>query len=242
MVVTNSESVTRVYQSRQDDAFRQQLILDHIEYAHQVMHSLLLHIPPGVDQENLISAGMLGLTEAANNFDSSKGVNFKSFAFLRIRGAVVDEIRRNSPLPQKLLGQISEMRSVIERLDPPVTPEMISRELGCSVEKVEECLAATRVCSPKSWDEVGGFASYAIARDDENPANHAEKQELVKVLADCLEELPERDRAVIIMYHLEQMLLKEIGEVLGLSESRTSRVLARAEFTLRQMIESQSSK
>ena len=237
MAVTKSKkTASDIYRSRQDDAIREKLILDHIEFVHQVLHTMLPHLPPGVDFENLTAAGLLGLTEAAQNFDLTRGVKFKSFAYLRIRGAVVDELRSNSPLPQKMLKQISEIRAAIEHLEPPVTAEMISDATSLSIEVVEESLAAMRVCSPQSWDEVGGFANVALSMEDNSPSKRLEREELVEELADGIEQLPERERAILAMYHVEQMLLKEIGKALGISESRTSRLLARAEYNLRQIM------
>ena len=228
----------KVYQSRQQEVDREKLIVDHIEYARQVIYSMLPGLPSNVDVENLVSAGLLGLTKAARNFDFKKGVQFKSFAYKRIRGEVVDELRRNSPLPQKMLKRIGEIRNVIEQLEPPVTAGMISEEMDLSVEEVEDCLASMRIGMPQSWDEVGGFASIAVSHEESNPTNRLEKQEMVEVLASCIQQLDERERNIVIMYHNEQMLLKEIGKTLGISESRTSRLLAKAELHLRQMFES----
>ena len=226
----------RAYKDAQAGQQRDQLIMEHLEYAYQILGSMTPSLPAGVDKENLKAAGVLGLIEAAQNFDASRGVSFKTFAFRRIRGAVVDELRRNSPLPQKIMNQISQVRKAVETLPPPVTPESISETTGLSVEQVDECLVAMRVAMPQSWDEFSGLADQHTT-ESLNPSTRMEKEEQISRLASCIEKLPERERHVIMMYHLDGLRLKEIGEVLGVSESRLSRILAKAEFRLRQYVE-----
>jgi len=231
------EVAARAYKKAGVDNQREQLVLDHMEYAQQVIGSMTPNLPAGVDIDNLQGAGLLGLIEAAGNYDSQRGVSFKTFAFQRIRGAVVDELRRNSPLPQKLLKQISQIREAIEKIEPPVLIEEISKLTGMDEDQVEECMAAMKVGAPQSWDEIGGFTSqHGIAHNDD-PAIRAEHEETISRMADHIQQLPERERNVLIMYYMDNMLLKEIGIVLGISESRTSRVLTQAEFRLRQLME-----
>ncbi len=102
-------------------------------------------MPAAVDQENLEGAGLLGLVEAAQHFDPTRGVSFKTFAYRRIRGAILDELRRNTPLPQKILRQISQVRRICETLRSPVTPEMIQELTGMSEAEVERTLEAMRL-------------------------------------------------------------------------------------------------
>ncbi len=234
MVIRNIEGAAKAYEAKQAASDREQLILDHIEYTQAVLSSITSNLPANVDKDNLNAAGLLGLTEAAHSFDESRGVNFKSFAFPRIRGAVIDELRRISPLPQKMMSRVKLVRDAIEWLTPPVTPEAIADATGLTVDEVEDAFAAMKVSMPQGWDEIGGFAVTQV----DGPDAQVEKKELVEQLADAIEQLPNRERMVLTMYYMESMLLKEIGVVLGISESRTSRVLASAEFRLKQKFES----
>lgn len=233
MVVKSKRVVARRYKANQDEQDREALILDNMQFAQKIVSSMIPHLPAGVDKDDLYSASLLGLTEAAHKFVATRGVSFRTFAYPRIRGAVVDQLRKNSQLPQKVLKNIRIIREAIESIEPPATPELISQATGLTENQVEESLCAMKICTPESWDEIGGFSYRTV----ENPALHAENGEILEQMADCIELLPEREKTVLIMYHLDSMLLKEIGEVFNISESRASRVLTRAELRLRQFLE-----
>ncbi|MDB4640747.1 sigma-70 family RNA polymerase sigma factor [Pirellulaceae bacterium] len=233
MVVKSKRVVARRYKANQDEQDREALILDNMQFAQKIVSSMIPHLPAGVDKDDLYSASLLGLTEAAHKFVATRGVSFRTFAYPRIRGAVVDQLRKNSQLPQKVLKNIRMIREAVESIEPPATPELISQATGLTENQVEESLCAMKICTPESWDEIGGFSYRTV----ENPALHAENGEILEQMADCIELLPEREKTVLIMYHLDSMLLKEIGEVFNISESRASRVLTRAELRLRQFLE-----
>jgi RNA polymerase sigma factor for flagellar operon FliA len=191
--------------------------------------------------ENLEAAGVLGLVEAAQQFDEARGVPFKGFAYNRIRGAILDELRRNCPLPQQMLQQIAIVRNAMESLDPPVTIEMVATATGMSQESVASCMTAMRLTRPQSWDETS-FGQQAVGdKNRDDPQAVADDRELKSVLADCIELLPRQERITVTLYYMEDMRLKEIGKVLGLSESRISRILASAQDRLKVLIRSKTS-
>ncbi|MDB4756287.1 sigma-70 family RNA polymerase sigma factor [Mariniblastus sp.] len=233
MVVKSKHFAARRYKANQAEQDREQLILDNMQFAQKILSSMTPHLPVGVEKENLYSAALLGLTEAAHKFDETRGATFPTFAYPRIRGAIVDELRKNSQLPQKVLRNIRLIREAIEQIAPPATPISIAEATGLTEDQVEESLCAMKVNSPENWDEIGGL-SYGTS---ENPAVHAENKEILAEMADCIELLPDREKTILIMYHLESMLLKEIGAVFHISESRASRILTRAELRLRQLLE-----
>ncbi len=225
------DSATNVYRDAAKKQKRDKLVLDHLEYVRQICGTLAKRLPDIVDLPNLQSAGTVGLIEAAQSFDESRGVAFKTFSYPRIRGAIIDEIRRNSPLSQRIMTAVSKVRTAIENMEPPATPESISEATGLGVEEVEECLAAMRIANPQSWEESGKMPGKTI-----HPETRLEHEEQKQLLADAIEQLPKRDRSVVQMYYQEELRLKEIGVILGISESRVSRVLARAELQLRECI------
>ena len=188
-----------------------------------------------MDGENLKSAGVLGLIEAAQKYDEQRGVSFETFSYPRIRGAIVDELRRNSPLSQRILKRISMVRSAMEALEPPVSPEMLARETGMSMDDIEECLEAMQLTRYQSWDSLNESGDRSEVGRTENPASRMEHEETLSSLADCIEKLPDRERLVLTLYHEKNLRLKEIGEVLNISESRVSRVLSKAQFRIREM-------
>jgi RNA polymerase sigma factor FliA len=218
-----------------EDAVRQQkrdeLVLEHLEYVRQICGTFARRLPEWVDLQNLHSAGVVGLIEAAQNFEESRGVAFKTFSYPRIRGAIIDEIRRNSPLSQKVMGMVTKIWAALESIEPPATPEMIAAKTGLTLEEVEEGLAASRIIMPQQLDER------AFQRQpNDHPGTGIERQELIKAIADAVESLPERDRLVVTMYYHEGLRLREIGTILGVTESRVSRILTRAELALREAV------
>ncbi len=212
---------------------RDELILNHLWLVRHLVGKLAARLPPGVDVDNLESAGLLGLVEAAQRFDTNRGVDFKAFAALRIRGAMIDEARRNSPLPQELLQYVKLVSRAQERLTPPITIEALAAETGLSEDQVLDALAAIPLTQVKSFDPAADELSQ-ITEDVSSSA--MEREDEWRLLADAISSLPERERLIVTMYYKEDLRLKEIGEILGLSESRVSRLLTAAQFQLREYV------
>ncbi len=210
---------------------RDELVLGHLEYVRQICGTIAKSLPGWVDVQNLQSAGIVGLIEAAQNFVESRGVAFKTFSYPRIRGAIVDEIRRNSPLSQKVMNQVTQIRAAIEIIEPPATTELIAQKTGLTIQEVEGGLTAARIICPQSWND----RSHSNV-ESETPEAGLEKAERLRLFADAIECLPKRERLVVQLYYLEELRLKEIGVVLGVSESRVSKILAKAELSLRENI------
>jgi RNA polymerase sigma factor FliA len=185
-----------------------------------------------MDVENLTSAGTLGLVEAATKFDPERGSKFESFAFARIRGAVLDELRRNCPLPQHLLERVALVRKAYRELPPPVSREALAAATGLSSAELGDCLTAMRMTRMLSWDRLADLAPAQLHQSSERPEAALDQAEQKKLLAEAIAALPERERLVVTLYYLEDLRLKEIGQVLELSESRVSRLLSAALFDL----------
>jgi RNA polymerase sigma factor for flagellar operon FliA len=227
------------YRSAVQDQQRDEMVVAHLPLVRHILGRLVASLPGGVDVESLESAGILGLVEASLQFDSTRGVPFKSFAYPRIRGAILDELRRNCPLPQHMLQAVAKVRSAAEVLEPPVTPELLAEHTGMTVDEVAACLEAIRLTRPCQWDESleRGLARRDGLGDPQAEVEHRESREL---LAECVTRLPEQERLVLTLYYLEDLRLKEIGRVIGLSESRVSRILSKAELRLREYVQERS--
>jgi len=196
-----------------------------------ILGRLVAQLPPGVDVENLESAGTLGLVEAANKFDPERGIKFETYAYTRIRGAILDELRRNCPLPQHVLERVARVRKAYETLAPGATVEELATAAGLRVDEVADCLAAMRLTRMTSCED-GDSLDARVPDRTEPPDTLAERVEEKQLLADAIETLAERERLVVTLYYMEDLRLKEIGTLLGLSESRVSRVLSAALFRL----------
>lgn len=222
---------TQKYQAVSARQTRDELILRHLPLVRHTLSRLLAFLPSGLDVENLESAGTLGLVEAAGKFDPERGVKFETFAAWRIRGAVLDELRRNCPLPQHLLERLGRVRQAYQELPPPVTIEALATATGLTADEVTDCLTAMRMTRMVSWEALSE-ARQTRATTADPPEGTAEFEDQKRLLAQAVTELPERERLVVTLYYLEDLRLKEIGEVLKLSESRVSRLLNAALHTL----------
>lgn len=212
------------------------LIIEHIDYVGRILSTMAFKARNEEQRENLHAAGLLGLVQAANKFQSNKGVPFTTFAYPRIRGAILDELRKMSLIPQQTLKLVSTLKEAYTQLKPPVTPEKLSQYTGLSPLQIEEGLEAIRFLSPESWSDFSTIVYRPTHSDNVTPLDEAERAEMKEILADSMLELPERERLVITLYYYESLNLAEIGAVLDLSESRISRILASARFRLKELV------
>ena len=231
------ESATKAYQRASAGALRDQLILDNVDYVRKILSTLTVGLPAHCDRENLEQAGIVGLVETANSFDPTRGIQFRTYAFPRIRGAIVDEMRKNSPVPQQMLEYVRQVREAYEKLSGPVTPEMLADQTGLPMAKIQQVLEAMRFMKPQNWNDLFCNIHSSWQNSPDAPGAELEAQEMKRLVADCIEKLPERERLVLTLYFTEDLTLLEIGTVIGISESRVSRILATAKFRLKEMIE-----
>ena len=208
---------------------RDQLVVKNLPFVRHILSKLLNQLPRGIDAENLESAGVLGLIEAASQFDAGRKVEFRTFAYQRIRGAILDELRRNCPLSQQMLQRLSTLRQIRSELDENAPVEEVAAAAGMTVEEVTQCLRGERLTRPERWNDSFRVRGHVGDNDD---ITAMERREMQEVLADGIETLPERMRVAVALHYNEGLKLKEVGQVLGLSESRVSRVLDSARAKL----------
>jgi RNA polymerase sigma factor for flagellar operon FliA len=230
--MTGPSGTVRAYQRTAEMQRRDDLILGHLPLVKHVIGRLLGDLPASADAENLESAGVLGLVEAASKFDPTRNAQFKTFAYLRIRGAIVDELRRNSPLPQHVLARVTLVRKAYRTLPHPITVEALVAATGLTEDEVADALAAERFAKTTSWDQTAEPNALEPAVTAEPPEDEAERAERAAQLTAAIEALPQKERTAVTMYYREDMRLKEIAAVLNLSVSRVSRLLSKALFEL----------
>ncbi|MCA8998157.1 MAG: sigma-70 family RNA polymerase sigma factor [Planctomycetaceae bacterium] len=211
------------------------LIESHLSFVKKILGRMVVDLPPGVDRENLEGAGVLGLVESARRFDPQHGVPFSTFAYPRIRGAILDELRRNCPLPQEVLADWSRISQTIRQAGSPMTLKQIAQQTSLPVARVEKCLSAIRMAHPESWSD-----DLTPQDEREDTSSNLSREEEAARLADAMEQLTEQERIVVTLYHYKELTLRAIGEVIGLSESRVSRILAAAELRLKQLCQKHS--
>jgi RNA polymerase sigma factor for flagellar operon FliA len=224
---------TRAYQDTLARQQRDDLVLEHLDLVKHILGRLAVRLPSSVDVENLEAAGMLGLVEAADRFDPQFETEFRTFAFSRVRGAILDELRRNCPLPQRVLENWHTIQTHFSHVEQFSTEE-IAAKTGLTTAEVDECLQSISLTRFTSLgDEI--VACRADERLAESPDEQIERREDLSILADCILELPRQPRLVLTLYYLEDLKLREIAEVLSLSESRVCRLVQHAEESLRRL-------
>lgn len=228
---------------------RDELVVQFLPLVKYVVARLPVTMPATLDRDDFYSVGVVGLMHAAATFDPGRGASFKTFAFTAIRGAILDEIRKHDPVPRsrrdrlrKLDRARSELYGILGRA--PALEE-IAEHMGIGLDELDQDLLAQHTCRVLSFDEHSGgpgrsgesgtltLAGMLVSGEHPDPQDIAIQTELKEDLARCISELPEVDRHVIVLYHYERLYLKEIGEVLGVSESRVSQILSRAIERLR---------
>ena len=185
---------------------------------------------------------MLGLIQAADSWDPGRGLQFSTYAYPKIRGAILDELRRLDFLPRGRRERIRDVDRTVARLEQergsPPTPEEIASELDLSMEELDEALVSARLALRTSLDDgapgEAGAQLGALLSDpkSDDPVGSAEWEEMKQLLIAAIEELPDQERTVIMLYYGEELLLKEIGEVMGVTESRVSQIHGRALYRM----------
>ena len=218
---------------------REKLILEYAPLVKVVAGRLSMYLGYNVEYEDLVSYGIFGLIDAIDKFDSLKEVKFETYASLRIRGSILDQIRKMDWIPRTIRQRQKKIDAVIHEIEQntgrQATDDEIAVGLGISSEEYldwQSQMKITGVVSLNEFMEQGSDVSQDTGRHTaarfEAPEEHVEKEELTKVLGEALELLTEKEKMVITMYYYEDLTLKEISNVLEVSESRVSQLHTRA--------------
>jgi RNA polymerase sigma factor for flagellar operon FliA len=208
----------------------------------RLAYHLIARLPANVEVGDLIQAGLIGLMDAARNFDDDAGVQFETYASQRIRGAMLDELRDADWLPRHLRKSMRALETAISRLEHRFgrnpTDSEVASELQMSLAEYQTLLADCRGHQLIYYDEFdddghGDLREQLAADASANPAEALSDADFRTALITAIEALPERERLVMALYYDEEMNLKEIGAVLGVTESRVSQLHSQAVARLR---------
>jgi RNA polymerase sigma factor for flagellar operon FliA len=224
-------------------ALRDQVIRENLGLVRQVAQRF--HVGPSspVDMADLLQYGVLGLIDACEKFDESKGTSFQSYARFRIRGSILDGLRHLDFLPRSVRRKRRELAAATQRVEQQhgaaASLEDIAEEMDASADEIQEILATMRGATLASVEEIterGGEAELAEAMGAalaEGPEDTLDRSEVKALIVRAIEGLPEKERMVLSLYYYEDLTMREVGEVLGVTESRVSQLHAKALGRLR---------
>ena len=226
------------------DEARNSLMLRYLPLVKYLSGRVTERLPSSVDTEDVMSAGVLGLLEAINRFDPSWGVKFETYAYTRIRGAMVDELRKMDWAPRSVREKGKKLEQTLNHLESKLGRQPseveIAEALDITFEEYHQMAMEADSASIYSLDQEivahsGGGTLYNILPQPEavSPSAQVEQQELKELLVREIERLPEVQKLVIALYYYEELTMKEIGEVLNLSESRISQIHSKVVSMLR---------
>ncbi len=234
------------YRRTGDKALRDRLILTYAPLVKYVAGRLGSGLPSHVDDEDLVSYGLLGLIGAIERFDPSRAIKFETFAISRIKGAIIDELRSLDWVPRSVRARAREIERAIASLEASLgrapTDEEIADKLGISPDELDDTLSEISRSSIAALDELwspsGGGDQVALIDTIEDvhgprPAAALAESEVREAVAEAIARLPEREKLVITLYYYEELTLREIGDVLGVTESRVSQLHTKAILRLK---------
>ena len=236
------------YSQKQDSETREALIIEYVPLVKLVSGRLSMYLGYTVEYEDLVSYGIFGLIDAIDKFDYRKGIKFETYASLRIRGAILDQIRKMDWIPRSVRQKQRQIDAAITKLegaeDKTATDEEIAKELDISLEEYYVWQGQTKVTGIASIDEFVEQGIEVRAFDhqkhaDNEPEQVYEKEELKNLLKESLDKLTEKERMVVVLYYYEELTLKEISSVLEVSESRVSQLHTKALQKMKQILGSQ---
>jgi RNA polymerase sigma factor for flagellar operon FliA len=220
------------------------LISDNIDLVKRIAHHLSARLPSNVEIDDLFQAGMIGLLEAAGNFDPAKGASFVTYAGIRIRGAMLDEVRKIDWTPRSVYRKYREVSNMIRSIEAetgrPAEGQEVAAGLGISLDEYHAILRDTTGCRLFSLEETleePGFGKDVPGSKLPTPDQVFSRNEFRQDLAAAVARLPERESMVLSMYYERELNLKEIGAVLGVSESRVCQIHGQALLRLRAMVD-----
>jgi RNA polymerase sigma factor for flagellar operon FliA len=230
------------YTAIQNDQGHDDLVTRHAGLVKRIAYHLMSRLPPNVQADDLIQAGMLGLLEASRNYDPTQGASFETYAGIRIRGSMIDEIRRSDWTPRSVhrkARMVSDAMREIENAEGRDARDVeVAEALNLSLKEYHQILKDSTGSRVFSLDELTAVGEINITpatgkNTYEGPFEGLQKDAFKNALAEAIAGLPERERLVISMYYDDELNLREIGQVLGVSESRVCQIHSQATLRLR---------
>lgn len=242
------EELLQKYHMSKEESVKHELVLANLPLVKYLAGRLMVRLPAGIDQEDLESYGIFGLLEAVEKYNPDLGVSFKIYAQSRVKGAMIDEVRKLNWAPRAVWQKIRQLNDTKEKLQKEyggdVTDEMLAKAMGIDLSQLHKLASQSHMLYPASLDEN------VLRTEDEpmrlvefirdpaspDPQETVEKEEGRRLLVKAVSELEEKDQLLLSLYYQEKLTLKEISKVLEVSESRVCQLHTRAIDRLRKKV------
>lgn len=231
------QKIWEEYSKKKTPELREKIIIEYAGLVKLVAGRLSMYLGYNVEYDDLVSYGIFGLIDAIDKFDYTKGYKFETYASLRIRGAILDQIRKMDWIPRSIRQKQRKLENAYQSLEKRygknVTDDELARELDITVEELEDWQNQTKITNIISLDEfldqgAESKSEQYFATTFDQPESIVEKQELKEILIKVLDTLTEKEKKVIILYYYEDLTLKEISKIMEVSESRISQLHTKA--------------
>jgi RNA polymerase sigma factor for flagellar operon FliA len=220
------------------------LVVEHEPLVKRIAFHLMSRLPASVQVDDLIQAGMIGLIEASRKFDPEQGASFETYAGIRIRGAMLDEIRRTDWTPRSVHRKAREVAEAVRKIENEKGRDArdveVAKAMGLGLDEYHKILQDATGCRIFSFEDPGSVGEDGLAqthRQPNQPLENLQNIDFKHGLAGAIKGLPERERLVMALYYDEELNLREIGEILGVSESRVCQIHGQALIRLRARME-----
>ena len=229
---------------RSNYALRDELITEYLPYVKSIAHRMAVHLPPSVEADDLVNAGVIGLMNAIERYDSTRENKFITYALFRIRGAMLSELRSRDYLSRSNRSKIRELEKAYQdlnlKLGREVKDDEVAEKLGISLDEFYD-IRKLSMMSFVSFEEIGSFSNeekdglmhLLVDNDSDDPLGLAGLKEMRNTIAGAIEHLKEKERMVVSLYYWDELTMKEIGKVLDITESRVSQIHSSALTQLR---------
>ncbi|MBW2609907.1 MAG: FliA/WhiG family RNA polymerase sigma factor [Deltaproteobacteria bacterium] len=225
---------------------RERLISQYAPLVKTITGRLAIKLPQHISQDDLASAGIIGLLDAIDKFDVEKGVEFRSYAEFRIRGAMIDELRSMDWVPRSVRRNAKRLEvaynAIENRKMRPARDEEVAEELGIDMDAFYQLLEAARgisiineyeIVNKTSKSEGNGLSQSALFSAGSTPMDSLDITEIKDIIAKAIDKLPKNERTIMALYYYEELTMKEIGKIMGYTESRVSQLHTKALIRLR---------
>lgn len=224
-----------------DPSDREGLVLRYTPLIKFIANRLAIRLPPHIDVNDLINAGVLGLMDAIEKYDPTREAQFKTYAEFRIRGSMLDELRAMDWIPRSVRQKANLLEGAFSRIEQELgraaSDEEVARELGMSLEEFQKFLSQSAglallslddLVDPTNPEDSRSLLDHLASLDEDDPQAKLAFEELKRILGQSIDALPQRERLVLSLYYHEELTMKEVGQILDVTESRVSQLHSKA--------------